>query len=219
ETQPKTCLLSEIEPGCRYELVCTTEAGLVRYRMGDIIECTRFLTRADDLVPLPSELHQIPRIPLISVAYRMGNLLDIIGEKTTEQNLIDTIAKTVDEWRQQGIIADIIDFTSYPKLDAFPPCYIFFFELGDDQLYETLQLTVDKLVDQYLRQFNFVYDRARDATYIACAKCNFVRNGTFSTFIHEKLLTAHASPIQVKPHRLLKTEQHIQYFHANCLGQ
>ena len=46
QTQPKTLLLSEIEPGNRYKLVCTIETGFVRYRMGDVINCTRFLTMA-----------------------------------------------------------------------------------------------------------------------------------------------------------------------------
>ncbi|UJR11371.1 hypothetical protein I4U23_015551 [Adineta vaga] len=218
QAQPKTLLLSEIEPGHQYELVCTTDAGLIRYRMGDIIKCTRFLTRTEDLVPLPTEPKEIPRIPLISIGYRIGNLLDVIGEKTTEQNLIDTIKRTVDDWKQQqDILVNISDFTSYAELDAFPPHYVIFLELTDDQSFEILKSTVNTTFDRNLRQCNFVYDRVRDASYLSCLKCNFVRNGTFSTFLHEKLLTDHISPIQVKPHRLLKNEQHIQYFHEHRL--
>ncbi|CAF1560253.1 unnamed protein product, partial [Adineta steineri] len=90
-SQPKTLLISEIEPGNRYEVVCTTEGGLIRYRMGDMISCTGFLSRADDLVPLPSEPEEIPRIPLISIAYRVGSLLDVYGEKTSEQHVMNAL--------------------------------------------------------------------------------------------------------------------------------
>jgi len=91
QIQPKTLLISDIEPGHRYELVCTTETGLFRYRMGDVINCTRFLCRADDLVPSPTEPVEIPQIPLISRAYRVGSLLDVFGEKTTEQDVINAL--------------------------------------------------------------------------------------------------------------------------------
>jgi auxin responsive GH3 family protein len=215
-------LISEIEPGNRYELVCTVEAGLVRYRMGDIINCTRLFSRAEDLVPLPSESVEIPRIPLISIGYRVGNLLDIIGEKTSEQNLLDALKQTISNWKEQGIHADICDFTCYPKLDAFPPQYIIFLELSDERKYqishEQLQLlrnTVDAAVDEQLRKVNFVYDRAREAGYLDLPKCILVRSGTFSTFLHEKLLTNQVSPTQVKPHRLLKNVEHIQFFYDN----
>lgn len=39
--------------------------------MGDIIICTRFYSQADNLVPLPSELMNMSRISLVSIAYRL----------------------------------------------------------------------------------------------------------------------------------------------------
>ena len=98
----------------------------------------------------------------------------------------------------------------------------FFLELSDeerykinDQQFRILQNTVDVAVDQQLNKINYVYYRARNADYLGCPKCSFVRNGTFSTFLHEKLLIDRVSPIQLKPHRLLKNEQHIQFFYDN----
>ncbi|CAF3974306.1 unnamed protein product, partial [Rotaria sp. Silwood1] len=129
--QPKTLLISEIEPGCRYELVCTTESGLMRYRLGDVVTCTRLLSQDNDTVPIPSEQIKLTRIPLISVAYRAGNLLNVGGENTTEQHLLDTLRQTVQIWKQQSIDVDICDFTLYPQLDMFPTRYVMFLELID----------------------------------------------------------------------------------------
>ena len=37
-------------------------------------------------------------------------------------------------------------------------------------------------------------------------------------FLHEKLLTERASLIQIKPHRLLKNEDHIRFFYDNQIN-
>ncbi|CAF1268649.1 unnamed protein product [Rotaria sordida] len=157
QTQPKTLLISEIEPGHRYELVCTTDVGLVRYRMGDVIICTRFLCRADDLVALPEEPVEIPRVPLISLAYRVGTLLDIFGEKTNEQHVMNAIQQTIRQWREQGIPVDFCEFASYPRLDVFPAKYVIFLELIadqghkiDTQQFQVLKNTIDAEVEEQL---------------------------------------------------------------------
>lgn len=213
-------LLSEIEPDHRYEVVCTTESGLVRYRMGDIIQCTRFLTRAKDLVPLPAEPQEIPRIPLFSVVYRIGNLLDVFGEKTSEQDLLEAFKRLTAVWREANICVNICDFTCYANLDVCPPHYVIYFELADDhknqltnEQYRHMQSTVAGIVEENLTEINFVYGRVREAVYLDTLRCFFVRPGTFSTFIHDHLLTDHGNPAQIKPHRFLKHQQHIQFFH------
>ncbi|CAF3938624.1 unnamed protein product, partial [Rotaria sp. Silwood1] len=227
--QPKTLLISDIEPGNRYELVCTTEAGLVRYRMGDVVTCTRFLCRSDDLVPLPIDQEEIPRIPLFSIAYRIGSLLDAFGEKTSEQHLMDALQRTSVQWKEQGIPLDIYDFTSYPKLDVFPPHYVLFLELIEEQNskqeykiseknFQLLQTMVDSEIERQLCQTNFNYNNVRKGSKLGPLVCILVRNGTFSNFLTDVLVTDRVSPTQIKPHRLLKNENHIQYFYANQIN-
>jgi hypothetical protein len=38
--QPRVCLLHDLQIGKRYEMVITTDGGLRRYRLGDVIEVT-----------------------------------------------------------------------------------------------------------------------------------------------------------------------------------
>ncbi|CAF5018972.1 unnamed protein product, partial [Rotaria sp. Silwood1] len=220
--QPKTLLISEIEPGNRYELVCTTETGLVRYRLGDVINCTRFVSRADDLVPLPFEPVDIPRIPLISIAYRVGSLLDIFGEKTSEQHVMNALKQTIGEWKEQRISVDMCDFTTYPKLDMFPPQYVIFLELIDeqgckidDQQLRVLQKMADYEVERQLCKANERYDYNRNVKKLSPLTCILVRSGTFSTFLQKELLTGRVNLIQIKPYRLLKNEHHVQFFYDN----
>ncbi|CAF1321277.1 unnamed protein product, partial [Rotaria sordida] len=190
QAQPKTLLISEIEPGHRYELVCTTEAGLVRYRLGDMVNCTRFLCQADDLVRLPQEPVEIPRIPVISVAYRVGNLLDVYGEKTNEQHVMNALLQTMRQWKEQGIHVDLDEFTSYPRLDVFPPRYVIFMELIEKQGHKLdaqqlrfLQSTISSDVEQQLCKANQEYAATRRGTKLGALDCILVRSGTFSTFL------------------------------------
>jgi hypothetical protein len=190
--------------------------------MGDVINCTRFLCRADDLVPLPVEPAENPRIPLISIAYRVGNLLNVIGEKTSEQRLMAALERAADQWRHQGIPVHICDFTAFPKLDVFPAQYVVFVELigekgrqvGSEQL-QFIPNNVDSEVDRQLCITNLEYRDCRRDGELGQVACVLVRNGTFSIFLHKKLVTDRVSAVQIKPHRLLKNEEHIQFFYDN----
>jgi hypothetical protein len=190
--------------------------------MGDVINCTRFLCRTDDLVPLPPEPLGIPRIPLISIGYRMGSLLNVIGEKTTEKHLMDALEQVAYQWKEQGICVRICDFTAYPKLDAFPPQYVIFLELSNEEEYEIvdqklqyLQNNADIEVERQLCKTNLDYNYSRNKRELGPLTCILVRTGTFSTFLHKELVTDRVNPTQIKPHRLLKNEHHIQFFHNN----
>jgi hypothetical protein len=190
--------------------------------MGDVVNCTRFLSRTDDLVPLPSEPVEIPRIPLISIAYRLGSLLDVFGEKTTEEHVMYALKETIHQWKDQGIPVDLCDFTTYPKLDVFPPKYVIFLELVDEQgrktdgqQFEILQNIADSEVERQLCKANNIYQYIRNAGKLGPLACILVRNGTFSTFRQKKLMTDQISPLQIKAHRLLKNEHHIRFFYDN----
>ncbi|CAF1027166.1 unnamed protein product [Rotaria sordida] len=100
--------------------------------MEDVMNCTRFYSRANNLVPLPEEPIDIPQIPLISLAYRVGNVLGIFSEKITEQHMMNALQQTIRQWREQGLLVDLHDFTSGPKLDVFPAKFVIFVELIED---------------------------------------------------------------------------------------
>ncbi|CAF1475782.1 unnamed protein product, partial [Rotaria sordida] len=155
-----------------------------------MVNCTRFLCQADDLVRLPQEPVEIPRIPVISVAYRVGNLLDVYGEKTNEQHVMNALLQTMRQWKEQGIHVDLDEFTSYPRLDVFPPRYVIFMELIEKQGHKLdvqqlrfLQSTISSDVEQQLCKANQEYAATRRGTKLGALDCILVRSGTFSTFL------------------------------------
>lgn len=187
--------------------------------------CTRFLSRSDDLVPLSTKPEEIPRIPLVSLAYRVGSLLDAFGEKTTEQHVMNALLETTRQWKEQGICVDICDFASYPKLDVFPTKYVIFLELiinegheFEEQQLRLLNDTMSSKVEQQLCKANQFYKEYRDASKLDSVTCILVRRGTFLAFMRQVLSTSSVSPTQFKPHRLLKNEHDIKFFYDNLIN-
>jgi hypothetical protein len=156
------------------------------------------------------------------MAYRIGTLLNVTGEKTTEEHLLYALRQTIHNWKEQGIIVELCDFTSFPKLDAFPVHYMIFFELMDDEDHKVndqqrriMQDTLDSQVERHLCKANNSYNIARNAGRLGPVECILVRSETFSTFRQRIFITDGVAPLQVKPHRLLKDKDHIRFFYDN----
>ena len=81
--------LDQVEQGKQYEILITTQAGLYRYRLKDVIEVTGFRGKC----------------PLLSFVYRKGQMFNIAGEKFSEEDARTTIRMfekahgvTIDHW-------------------------------------------------------------------------------------------------------------------------
>lgn len=64
-------LLNELEVGKEYEIVITNQAGLYRYRIGDIVRILGYKGET----------------PYLTLSRRRGELISISGEKTTEEDM------------------------------------------------------------------------------------------------------------------------------------
>ena len=79
--RPRCVHMSELRDGESYEIVISNHAGLYRYRLGDVVRIVGFEGKT----------------PVFEFEYRRGNVLDLVGEKTTEQHLRNAFARLVDE--------------------------------------------------------------------------------------------------------------------------
>lgn len=75
ESPERYLTLDEVEKGGKYEILITTQAGLYRYRLKDVIEVKGFRGKC----------------PLISFVYRKGQLFNVAGEKFSEEDARTTI--------------------------------------------------------------------------------------------------------------------------------
>ena len=71
EDESKILSINELEIGREYEIVVTNQSGLYRYRCGDVIKVVDMLNEC----------------PFVQFSYRRGQLLNMTGEKTTEEHM------------------------------------------------------------------------------------------------------------------------------------
>src|SRR5690606_26621746 len=82
EAQPATVDLKNLQVGSEYEIVLTSDAGLYRYRLGDIVRVTGWHATA----------------PTFQFLYRRGTLLNLVGEKTSERHTASAITSALGRW-------------------------------------------------------------------------------------------------------------------------
>ncbi|MFO0838948.1 MAG: GH3 auxin-responsive promoter family protein [Phycisphaerae bacterium] len=100
-TAPHTLRLAELEVGRDYAVVLTNTAGLVRYRLDDVVRVRGM----------------IGATPLIEFLYRGGRVASVAGEKLTENQVVAAVRRACEEF---GISA--FDFIAAPVW-ADPPFY------------------------------------------------------------------------------------------------
>ena len=152
--------------------------------------------------------------------------MDVFGEKTSEQHVMNALYQAIHQWKEQGISVELCDFTSYSKLDVFPSRYVIFLELIDERNERQeskidcrqLQHVVNTDIERELCEANHKYKEFRSGNRLGPVSCILVQNGTFSTFLSKILITERVSPVQIKPHRLLKYEDHIQFFYNHRIS-
>ncbi len=110
--RPRTVGLGALEKGQRYEIVITNHAGLYRYRLGDVVRIAGCEGRT----------------PVFEFDHRRGNVVDLVGEKTTEQHFRSAFAQLARE--QLGGESGLTDFTVWPDIAALPYRYVAYAEVA-----------------------------------------------------------------------------------------
>nr|XP_014345657.1 PREDICTED: GH3 domain-containing protein isoform X2 [Latimeria chalumnae] len=91
EEQPRTLLMEEVKENELYELVVTNNAGLYRYRIGDVVKVVRFYNQC----------------PVVEFKYRQGEMLNVRGEKISEEGFYRALQRAVRLWPG----AELIDYS------------------------------------------------------------------------------------------------------------
>ncbi|XP_077984109.1 GH3 domain-containing protein-like [Glandiceps talaboti] len=197
ETQPETLFMDQVEADCIYELVITNISGLYRYRFGDVVKVVRHHNQC----------------PVIEFLYRQGQLLNVHGEKTSENVFYQALIDTVSQW--PGV--KLVDYTCAESVmlpsqsgsssdSSSSPYYLVFIELEGDA--ESLQLSQEQkdLLDRTLQQKAFVYESFRTKGSITTPKVYVVRRGAFQNLKTYLIENTMASANQLKIPRVLKRQ-------------
>jgi hypothetical protein len=187
------------KPGERYEVVITTPAGFVRYRLHDIVKVLDFHGEG----------------PLIEFVEREGQVVNVSSEKTAEHHIVEAI-----DIASHLVEEPLVDYFVLPDLDRTPGVYVLALEEwrsdGNDRQKVRKFL---RAVEAALRKVAPFYDEERHLGTIGPMEALLLRPGAFERY-RERLIAAGGSPSQIKtPHAIPDPGFVRQHFAAEVLAR
>ena len=183
---PKTYRLHELELGEKYEIVITNQAGLYRYKLGDVIKVVGYYNDC----------------PEIEFLYRKNQVLNMVSEKTTEEHLTTSIQNTI-----KKLNLSLVDYTTIEDNTISPGRYIFYFEFKDNLSKRNI-IELENILDKELQRANLAYSRFRKNNRLAKVKVKIVNRDTFN-IIKESLIGKGISKNQIKMPRVINNKKEI----------
>ncbi len=184
--------LDEVEQGKKYEILITTQAGLYRYRLKDVIEVTGFRGKC----------------PLISFVYRKGQLFNIAGEKFSEEDARTTIRMFE---KAHGVTVE--NWLFYQDESVQPNRYALVVESDADVDWDAC---IDEL-EALLGHCNKRYTGQRQKAFIDRLIVRRQIPGTHAAWA-QRCVDNGASAAQVKPVHSLDTEAKKEFFLSRIIG-
>lgn len=187
----KIVTLDKLEERKEYEVITTNLSGFYRYRMKDVVRC----------------IGRYNETPIIEFLYRLNQCLSLNGEKITEEKLREAIYKT-----EKELGFNLVDFSVYADSDSYPRKYVFFVEVDDMPDGLTKETFEDKLNENLCAIEPFLgYDIEKGFT--GKTELYFLQPETYTQYKKLKVYKG-TSSTQVKPPRILKSEQDIRFFYS-----
>ncbi len=159
----------------RYYIFFTTNAGLYRYNINDLMEVCDFK-------------HKTPVMKFVRKGLGVSS---ITGEKITEEQVLVALTQAV----KQLNMGEISHFTSEVEL-GHPPYYVCYAELNTD-MPESLKVAFIRVFDQSLRMQNPEYEDKRSTKRLAEPVLRILPAGTY-TKLRQQRVAEGAPEAQVK---------------------
>ena len=186
EDGSRTLTLDQLEAGQKYEILITTQAGLYRYHLKDVLEVKGFRGKC----------------PLISFVFRKGQLFNVAGEKFSEEDARNTIEMLE---KAHGISVD--HWLFYQDDSVMPSRYALVVESDADLDWDAC---IDELED-YMGQCNKRYSAQRAKAFISRLVVQRQQRGTHDAWAAHCVAQG-ASAAQVKPVHSLDNAQKREFF-------
>lgn len=157
----------ELEAGQDYIVVLTNDAGLVRYRLDDVVRVRGFLKQA----------------PVVEFLHRAGRVASLAGEKLTENQVVAAVDAAAAE-----LGLSLVDFLASPQWSD-PPTYRFSFASDGIPAH-----FVDHL-DRKLCAQNDEYSSRRKSGRLGVPICRIVSRDAFRRF-EQSLIRSRGSSLE-----------------------
>ncbi|MBQ7542227.1 MAG: GH3 auxin-responsive promoter family protein [Clostridia bacterium] len=186
EDGSRTLTLDQLEAGQKYEILITTQAGLYRYHLKDVIEVRGFRGKC----------------PLISFVYRKGQLFNVAGEKFSGEDARNTI-----EMFEQAHGVSVEHWLFYQDDSVMPNRYALAVESDADLPWDDC---IDE-IEEYMGRCNKRYSGQREKSFIGRLVVRRQQPGTHDAWAAHCIAQG-ASAAQIKPVHSLDNAQKREFF-------
>lgn len=156
--------LHELEKGKRYLVYITTYAGLYRYNMNDMVECTGYYGT----------------IPMIQFIQKVNGIVSMTGEKLHERQFIDAVKEA-----ERQTMLSVQFFVGFADIQDSVYHMYFEFEKRDITQEQCNEFTAK--VDEYLKKENMEYTAKRDSFRVKAPVGHILVQNAFERYKEEML--------------------------------
>ena len=199
DPQARPVASRQAEAGSCYEVVITTLAGFVRYRLHDIVKVLEFHGQT----------------PIIEFVEREGQVVSVSSEKTAEHHIVEAI-----EIATHLVEEPLIDYFVAPDLDPTPGVYVLALEeWQNDRDNRQKVREFLRAVETALCKVAPFYDEERQLGTIGPMEALLLKPGAFERY-RSKLIAAGGSASQIKtPHCIPDPGFVRQHFQSEVLDR
>lgn len=151
--------LHELEVGKRYSIYVTTYAGLYRYDMNDLVECTG----------------HYGTIPTIKLIQKTNGIITLTGEKLHESQFIDAVHQA-----EKNTLIKTKFFVGFASVAESK--YHFYYEFSDEKITQELADKFTAEVDKCLKESNIEYAAKRDSFRLKDPESHLLQKESFETY-------------------------------------
>ncbi len=181
----KPITIGDLEHSKKYSVLLTTQEGLYRYDLGDIVRVADFYQK----------------LPVVEFVDRRERGLSIVGEHVTESELVSSVKEASESQQVQ-----LVSFTTIPNIDETKPRYEYLVEF-QTPVNERQALSLLEEIEKKLQSKNFVYRKMRqDYGRLDPPIISIVNQGSFNNLDMERIKEKGVR--QIKPVNL---EQNPEY--------
>ena len=181
--------IDKLEVGKEYEIILTNLSGLYRYRIGDVLRVNGFYKKT----------------PTVSFMYRLNEVVNICGEKTSKKVLDWSVHTTMDRLGVQ-----LTDYCVYPDTSCVPGKYVILAE-AKEHIPASRSGEFAAVFDEVLGQANYYIATGRKFGSLTDSEFHFLKPGTYAQWSeYRKSLGINLN--QVKPVKVINSPEKKEFF-------
>ena len=161
--QPTVLECHELEEGQDYYILLTTNSGLYRYNIFDVVRCTGW----------------VEKTPMLEFLHKGSHISNVTGEKLSEHQVVQSVESVLEKTGSR-----LNTYSLAPCWDEQAPYYGLFIEQSDVGS-ESEELA--RQIDQAMRAANLEYEAKRDSQRLGPVRIEKLPDGWWAQWDRERL--------------------------------